>query len=66
MGFQQPSAYGIVWDLIFRDGPMTERMDISEEVWKIAGQYHDEYRNRDLMDQIPHPFRRDLQVRKKD
>jgi hypothetical protein len=63
MGFQKPSAFGIVWDLIFRDGKMTDTKDISVEVNEIEGNYHDEYRGRDLIDRIDDSFKRDLQLR---
>ena len=65
MGFQKPSAYGIVWDLTFMDGKMTDMKDISAQVREIEGRYHSEYRNRDFIDQIDNPFKRDLQLRKK-
>ncbi len=63
MGFQKPSAHGIVWDLTFMDGKTTDMEDISAQVSEIEGRYHTEYRNRDVIDQIDDPFKRDLQLR---
>ena len=63
MGFQKPSAFGIVWDLKFGDGKISEIVDISEEVEKIEGQYQKEYFNRDIIDRIGDSFKRDLLLR---
>lgn len=63
MGFQKPSAYGVVWDLTLNEGKVTEKKDISEEVKKIEGQYHNEYPDRDIIDRIDDSFKRDLQLK---
>jgi hypothetical protein len=63
MGFQKPSAYGTVWDLELLHGKVVGMKDISEEVKKIEGKYHDEYRTRDIIDGIHVSFKRDLELR---
>ena len=65
MGFQKPSAYGIVWDLAFTDGKITGMKDISEEVKRIEGEYHDGYNKFDseLISKIDDAFKRDMNLR---
>lgn len=63
MGFQKPSAYGIVWDLEFSEGKLIDMKDISEEVKKIEGQYHDTYHNHDIIERIDDSFKRDMELR---
>lgn len=63
MGFQKPSAYGVVWDLKLTDGKITGRKDISDEVKKIEGRYRSEYSSLDISERIDDPFRRDLELR---
>lgn len=63
MGFQKPSAYGKVWDMECLHGRVVGMKDISEDVQRIEGKYHDEYWHRDIIEQIHDPFKRDLELR---
>ena len=63
MGFQKPSAYGIVWDLELSDGKIVGKKDISEKVKDIEGQYHDNYFQHELIDSINDAFKRDMNLR---
>jgi len=63
MGFQKPSAYGIVWDLNCTGGKIIDSRDISDEVKKIEGQYHQSYQGFDVIKRIDDSFSRDLELR---
>ncbi len=63
MGFQKPSAYGIVWDIEFSEGKIIDTKDISEKVKEIRGEYHDGYHKRALIDGIYDAFKRDMVLR---
>lgn len=63
MGFQKPSAYGIVWDIEFSEGKIIDTKDISEKVKEIRGEYHDGYNKRELIDGIYDAFKRDMVLR---
>ncbi|HPP78917.1 MAG TPA: hypothetical protein PLA23_11925, partial [Methanospirillum sp.] len=57
MGFQKPSAYGTVWDMRCVFGKVVEMKNISEDVQRIEGKYHDEYMHLDFVTKINDSFK---------